>query len=290
MKRYLFALWLLWFTTPTHAQDADGYAARSMSEGTPRFPSFSAGRIANPISADIPVPDSAQTITVVWGTRDGQPSPWLLHARTKGSVTVSGLEVDKLSDGLYETRTEIVFEPGLSGSTPLSLYVLPEEKLLLYRWPGASTIPGGQPTPVVRPMDAGTVLPELALKTLDGEPFGISRSDGSFKFLVYWDPGCSAFLGDRPSLDSLARAHSAQHPSVDFVAIALDADIAKEYVAEHPFAFTHAFASDGAIETLGTSFPRYTIVSPEGKVLYDATGGGAGNLMRMGQVLNTLVR
>ena len=284
MRKYFLVSCCLLFASVTQAQDVDDFAARTLREGLPSFPPLTRKAIENPISAVLPIPDSGHTVTVVWGARDGDPFPWLLHERPDDTVTMASLRAEPIRDGIFEARTELIFRPGLGGSTPLSLLVLPDDHILLYRWPGSPSIPGGQPMVVPKPMDAGTDYPDLPLRTLAGVDFGIDQFGGAFKFVAYWDPGCSAFLEDLAALDSLAGAYNASS-GVEFIAISIDAAVAEEFLAEHSFSFTHAVATEEAIKLLGTSFPRYTIVSPEGRVLYDATGGGAGTGHRIGYVL-----
>lgn len=85
---------------------------------------------------------------------------------------------------MFEVRTELIFQPGLGGSTPLSLLVLPEDHILLYRWAGPSSFPGGQPTMIQEPMDAGTNYPDLHLQTLTGANLDIDPLGGSIKFVA----------------------------------------------------------------------------------------------------------
>ena len=284
MTKYFVLACCLLFAGVTQAQDVDDYAARTLRNGLPSFPPLTRQPIEDPLSAVLPVPDPGHTVTVIWGSRDGDPFPWLLHQRPDDTVTIAGLRAEPIGDGMFEARTELIFQPGLGGSTPLSLLVLPEDHILLYRWPGPSSFPGGEPTMVPKSMDAGTDYPDLHLQTLAGANFDIDQFWGEFKFVAYWDPSCSAFLEDVAALDSLAGAYDARS-DVEFIAISVDAAVADEFLARHSFSFEHAVATDEAIKVLGTSFPRYTIVSPEGRVLYDATGGGAGTAIRIGQML-----
>jgi thiol-disulfide isomerase/thioredoxin len=224
-------------------------------------------------TARIPLPDTSQTLSVVWGTRYGGPDYLVLH---QTPTSTSFIRFGGIGAGSDEAKMTVDLEltPGATDRTPLEVRVLRDSNLVLYWWPLSQTsAAGGRPTARPNPLALGQVAPDLVVETLGGETVRLSDYRGRVVVLNWWSVTCSPCIEELPALNGLAEAFGDR---AAFVAVAWDSVPEVEaLLGRFAFDYRQTVGDADATSLFGEAFPRHVVLDAEGRVVFDQIGGSA---------------
>jgi peroxiredoxin len=127
------------------------------------------------------------------------------------------------------------------------------------------------------PLKAGTIVPSLAVKRMDGQPNLISYQSSKQSTVLYiLTPSCSWCARNMDSFKTLLNKEGGQYR---FIGLSLSEDRLAEYVARNELKLPiYSGLSPDAVKTykLGST-PQTIVISPEGKVLQNWVGAYAGD-------------
>lgn len=105
----------------------------------------------------------------------------------------------------------------------------------------------------------GQVIPELALKTLDGNNFNFDQLKGRPTLLNFWFTKCKPCVDEMPVLNKLKDTYGDR---VNFIAITYETDQSVgEFLKKRDFEFMHIANAQDYIDELGvTAFPVNVIL------------------------------
>ena len=86
-------------------------------------------------------------------------------------------------------------------------------------------------------LDKGSAAPEIALKTLNGEPVKLSALKGKVVLIDFWASWCAPCRESMPFLEKLSKSYKSQGLVVLGVNIDNDVDAARKFLKEMPVSF-----------------------------------------------------
>jgi cytochrome c biogenesis protein CcmG, thiol:disulfide interchange protein DsbE len=86
-------------------------------------------------------------------------------------------------------------------------------------------------------LDKGAAAPEIALKTLSGEPIKLSALKGKVVLVDFWASWCAPCRESMPFLEKLSKSYKGQGLVVLGVNIDNDLDAARKFLKEMPVSF-----------------------------------------------------
>ena len=92
-------------------------------------------------------------------------------------------------------------------------------------------------TGVAHALDKGAAAPEIALKTLSGEPIKLSSLKGKVVLVDFWASWCAPCRESMPFLEKLSKSYKDQGLVVLGVNIDNDIDAARKFLKEMPVSF-----------------------------------------------------
>lgn len=256
-------------TDQTSAADG-GYVSTQFSEGTPEFAPLSHLKLSQLRHAEIQL-GLDKRIYVIWGKKDtGKDAFWLTAFDSEGGSVSSG-PVKQSSDGNYRGMITGSHLDVLSPGEEIDVKVVIESGTMRYRLrqrsdsslkpPGAENL-------------SGQKLPDFEVRLMDGRFTQVSDFLGKTLVINSWATSCSPCIAEMPGLNTLVDKY-ADDPVV-FLAIAWNKpDEIDTFLKKRTFSYTQATYTNDSFNVLGLSFPRNIIVGPDGRVVYDHTGGSA---------------
>ena len=274
-KLLVFALALV--ATPAAAQETETsgvpFAAVFAEPGVPEFGPVKRMALEDPLIARIALPDTSQALSVVWGLRNGEPI-FLIVQQAPDESSYSRFGGLTPGSSFVEASVDLELTPGTTDRTPLEVRVLPEHKLVLYRWPlSEAASAGGMPTAAPNPFGIGRVPPDLVVKRLDGRPLRLSDYRGRVVVLNWWSVTCAPCIEEMPGLNGLVDEFGDQ---AAFVAVGWDSASEVESLLDRlEFGYEHTVGDGEATALFGEAFPRHVVLDREGRVVFDKIGGSA---------------
>ena len=277
-------------TTADKEEEQPIYAAINLSEGLPDFEPLKMMMPAEAFSARIPDGELGPSVHFTWG-KDGKEHRFFLYlVYPDGKRSVRGFVLDASEDGTLSGTVEFNSEADSEDLIPIAFRLLPEYRLLLYRWAGSpSPATGGQPTVKDSPLKLGAPIPELTFSTVQGDSISTRDSVGKILVVNWWATTCLPCIAEMPGLNELVERFK---PSgqVEFLAVALDEpETLVRFLKRHEFDYDHALGSSDHTEIFGETFPRHVVVDGNGIVAFDRRGAGSQIPTEIGKAVQSLL-
>jgi|GEM_PF-2364851 len=119
------------------------------------------------------------------------------------------------------------------------------------------------------PLKPGMKFPPVTVETDNGE----WHSDKKDKLIVinWWSTGCMPCRMEMPGLNKLVEKYKGKN--VEFLSILSDKKNSAEFFKERKFDYIHGYGNEEIEKLLGGTFPRNIILSKDGIILHNMTGG-----------------
>lgn len=288
---------LILFTPhPLLAQDKEqtaSFAAKPLQSGQPTLSSgqqlkfdFTDPRYAE-ISAGELVPS---LFFLTWKDEERGNARALVIENPDGGFSLDmGVPLKRSNDGSLRGTVDVGVRN--TATVPLELRLLPENNLLLYRWPTSSanqSSAGNEPGALesVGMIETGRSIPNFSVETLSGEEISLESLRGKNVVINWWATFCAPCIAEMPGLNKLVEKYD-ERSDIVFLAIAWNTK--KElnrFFEGRTFAYRQAVYNERTSKIFGESFPRNVIVDASGKVVYDKIGGGTSQ----GEEINTAIQ
>lgn len=278
---------LLLFLTPhlllaQAEEQTDSFAAKPLQKGQPTLSSGQQLKfdLTDPRYASISAGDLVPSLFfLTWTDEAGEDVHALVIEDPEGGFS---LQPDVLlrrgNDGSLRDTVDVRVEN--TAAVPLELRLLPENNLLLYRWPTASpdqSSASGEPRSPesIGMVETGSSMPDFSVETLNGERLSLESLKGKTVIINWWTTSCAPCIAELPGLNELAEKYGERNDFV-FLAIAWNTkEELEDFFDEHPFAYKQTIYNERTSTIFGEAFPRNVVVNENGKVVYDKLGGAA---------------
>ena len=149
-----------------------------------------------------------------------------------------------------------------------------DSNTLFYRWPAENGEHGI--ITMIRtcsPIQVGQQLPEMQVKSLDGEVISLSEFAGKYVVINWWARFCAPCIIEMPGLNELVQKYDNRN-DLEFLAIGWDdSELIRKFLETREFLFKHTTTTEEVTLILEESFPRHVIIDPDGVVIFDKRGG-----------------
>jgi len=293
--------WLLILTLssflvqPVAAQtEAAPFGALVLQKGLPAglpkgFVNTAQAKLKNLQHVVIPTGSESHYVVYYGGeaVEEGYPPQWLWHMRPDSTGMLTTVSFKKNDEGFLSAAFELYTDASEAASMPLELRILPESKVILFRWTGSESGPSGGTAvgkAIDRPVMVGKPLPDFTVESLVGGTLSLDSFKGHPLVINTWAVSCSPCIAEMPGLNQLVEKYE-RH---GFVFLSLGYDSREDigaFLKKHEFKYKHALFNERTSQLFGEAFPRNVIVNAEGVVVYDHTGANAKQHKQLDEVI-----
>ena len=283
MRLLLLALVVLAGPVSAQVADTDGpFTAAYLDDGLPPALGFLTeegylfhdGAFVNIRTATL----VSDTLSVYFGLADrpGGPSD-LLWSTVVVADTFSGAalgyDVQPRERGTRGAELEVWYEWGRR-SLPVHVRLVPGTELVLWRSPGARAGAPLASREIVRAIQVGEPMPDLAVRVEGGPTVALDGFRGKTVVLNWWHTECGPCVVEIPGLNGLVERYGDRDDVVFFAVTDATPSEVAVFKERFPFAYRQTFVDTGVGEAVFQGgYPDHVVIAPDGTVAYHRIGG-----------------
>ncbi|UYW01198.1 TlpA family protein disulfide reductase [Flavobacterium agricola] len=168
----------------------------------------------------------------------------------------------------------------------------PTLKTLSYNWLDKNNkkVPKAQIIDIDLPLAVGKTFPDIEVEQLNGEKLAFADLKGKVLLINWWHTRCGGCLVEIAGLNKLKNKYK-DNPNIEFVAISIDKkDDLVAFLQKNKFNYTQTLVSRDLEQTFGNGYPVNIVVSSDGIIQANMTGGSEDTYLKVEEKLLSVLK